>query len=361
MPDEVRDSLMDSQYLAGVKAGWNAANAADPNAALEKIHASRAGYLRPLRDWQKAGRPGVPATPATADERAAFIEAIVPILAVHGHKDIAERVANQVVDGNQLPYQMFVAGRASQAAAPQAATADERPPQKYDPCDPGNWRDGNDAVGDYQAARALAAAPADAREPECPRCNGSGDAIAYSDNGPDATEEAVNCPHCNGHGTLAEAYAGVVAALEKANNEYLALCGKQYFAPADAGEAVASVSISKPGDSLTGVSFMSLTEHGRQTLGKGKHLLYVASPDGAGDAGAPSADLIARCRELLELSDLGESDQTALRALSDTYRRDISWQDRLVVAKSQTHREAMQLVLDVARAQGAQGGKGGEA
>ncbi|WP_244129101.1 hypothetical protein [Burkholderia gladioli] len=72
MPDEVRDSLMDSQYLAGVTAGWNAANAADPNAALEKIHASRAGYLRPLRDWQKAGRPGVPATPATADERPAF-------------------------------------------------------------------------------------------------------------------------------------------------------------------------------------------------------------------------------------------------------------------------------------------------
>ncbi len=74
MPDEVRESLMDSQYLAGVKAGWNAANAADPNAALEKIHASRAGYLRPLRDWQKAGRPGVPATPATADERAALLQ-----------------------------------------------------------------------------------------------------------------------------------------------------------------------------------------------------------------------------------------------------------------------------------------------
>ncbi|MFW6855952.1 hypothetical protein ACODYM_32135 [Burkholderia gladioli] len=70
MPDEVRDSLLDSQYLAGVTAGWNAANADDPNAALGKIHASRAGYLRPLRDWQKAGRPGVPATPATADERA---------------------------------------------------------------------------------------------------------------------------------------------------------------------------------------------------------------------------------------------------------------------------------------------------
>ncbi|WP_244124943.1 hypothetical protein [Burkholderia gladioli] len=66
MPDEVRDSLLDSQYLAGVTAGWNAANADDPNAALEKIHASHAGYLKPLRDWQKDGRPGVPATPATA-------------------------------------------------------------------------------------------------------------------------------------------------------------------------------------------------------------------------------------------------------------------------------------------------------
>lgn len=29
---------------------------------------------------------------------------------------------------------------------------------KYDPCDPGNWRDGNDAVGDYKEARASEAA-----------------------------------------------------------------------------------------------------------------------------------------------------------------------------------------------------------
>lgn len=72
MPDEVRDSMMDSQYLAGVTAGWNAANADDPNAALKKIHDAYSGYLNPLRDWQKAGRPGAPATPATADERAAF-------------------------------------------------------------------------------------------------------------------------------------------------------------------------------------------------------------------------------------------------------------------------------------------------
>ena len=45
---EVADAMADSQYLAGVSAGWNAANADDPNAALQKLHASRAGYLKPL-------------------------------------------------------------------------------------------------------------------------------------------------------------------------------------------------------------------------------------------------------------------------------------------------------------------------
>ncbi|WP_257757338.1 hypothetical protein [Burkholderia glumae] len=125
MPDEVRDSLMDSQYLAGVKAGWNAANAADPNAALEKIHASRAGYLRPLRDWQKAGRPGVPATPATADERAARlddadIDAIAEsmpgglgsFMKQWGWRQFARAVEDEVV---------LNVARASQAAAPAEA------------------------------------------------------------------------------------------------------------------------------------------------------------------------------------------------------------------------------------------------
>ncbi|WP_233622363.1 hypothetical protein [Burkholderia multivorans] len=73
MPDEVRDSLMDSRYLAGVTAGWNAALADDPTAALKKINDAYSGYLKPLRDWQKAGRPGAHTTPATADQRAAMI------------------------------------------------------------------------------------------------------------------------------------------------------------------------------------------------------------------------------------------------------------------------------------------------
>lgn len=45
---EVADAMADSQYLAGVSAGWNAANADDPNAALQKLHESRTGYLKPL-------------------------------------------------------------------------------------------------------------------------------------------------------------------------------------------------------------------------------------------------------------------------------------------------------------------------
>ncbi|WP_244121656.1 hypothetical protein [Burkholderia gladioli] len=110
MPDEVRDSLLDSQYLAGVTAGWNAANADDPNAALGKIHASRAGYLRPLRDWQKAGRPGVPASPATADVHAAFLAWTVDPSFYDWNKT-SQCYAHHFNAG-------FKAARASQEAAP---------------------------------------------------------------------------------------------------------------------------------------------------------------------------------------------------------------------------------------------------
>ena len=51
---EVADAMADSQYLAGVSAGWNAANADDPNAALQKLHESRAGYLQPIRTAARA-------------------------------------------------------------------------------------------------------------------------------------------------------------------------------------------------------------------------------------------------------------------------------------------------------------------
>lgn len=56
---EALDAIADSQYLAGVTAGFNAAQATDPNAALQKIHDSRAGYLKPLR-----ARAAAPAQPA---------------------------------------------------------------------------------------------------------------------------------------------------------------------------------------------------------------------------------------------------------------------------------------------------------
>ncbi|UVS95688.1 hypothetical protein [Burkholderia glumae] len=96
-------------------------------------------------------------------------------------------------------------------------------------------------------------------------------------------------------------------------------------------------------------------------LAEGRFLAdEIGVPADAGEAVAPSADLIARCRELLELSDHGESEQTALRALANTYRRDISPHDRRAMATSHTHLEAVKFVLDAA-AQGAQGGKGGEA
>lgn len=41
----IRDALMDSQYAAGVSAGWNAAQCDDPETAFAQLQASRAGRL----------------------------------------------------------------------------------------------------------------------------------------------------------------------------------------------------------------------------------------------------------------------------------------------------------------------------
>lgn len=59
----------------------------------------------------------------------------------------------------------------------------------------------------------------------------------------------------------------------------------------------------------------------------------------------PSDDLLQRCRELLELNEKGESQQTALRALAATYDREIPAHDRRAMAVSQTHLEAMRALL----------------
>lgn len=59
----------------------------------------------------------------------------------------------------------------------------------------------------------------------------------------------------------------------------------------------------------------------------------------------PTDDLLQRCRELLELKENGESQQTALRALAATYDREITGHDRRAMAVSQTHLEAMRALL----------------
>lgn len=59
----------------------------------------------------------------------------------------------------------------------------------------------------------------------------------------------------------------------------------------------------------------------------------------------PTDDLLQRCRELLELNEKGESQQTALRALAATYDREIPAHDRRAMAVSQTHLEAMRALL----------------
>lgn len=60
-------------------------------------------------------------------------------------------------------------------------------------------------------------------------------------------------------------------------------------------------------------------------------------------------DLLQRCREMLELSERGESARPTLRALADTYHPDIPPHVRLSMAESQTHREAMRALLAMAQ------------
>lgn len=43
------DAMADSHYLAGVGAGWNAAQAPNPNEALAALYKSRAGYLQAIK------------------------------------------------------------------------------------------------------------------------------------------------------------------------------------------------------------------------------------------------------------------------------------------------------------------------
>ena len=122
-PVEVADAMADSQYLAGVSAGWNAANADDPNAALQKLHESRAGYLKPLR----AGR-------ATADSVLgdALSDAVrVPLDSLHAD---AAYLIGRLRDGS-MPYARVIeiireridAAKAAIRASAGRATAESVP------------------------------------------------------------------------------------------------------------------------------------------------------------------------------------------------------------------------------------------
>ena len=98
----IHDALCDSQWLTGLKAGWNAGRIQDPDKALEvynRMVASRDGHLEGYREARAAlatapqpapeplGGCGLPCgfdcngacfdpAPAPADERAAMIEVI---------------------------------------------------------------------------------------------------------------------------------------------------------------------------------------------------------------------------------------------------------------------------------------------
>ena len=53
---EIAECLQDSQYLAGVTAGWNAANSDSPNEAKARIYKMREGRLKPLFEIREKRR-----------------------------------------------------------------------------------------------------------------------------------------------------------------------------------------------------------------------------------------------------------------------------------------------------------------
>lgn len=100
MPEDVRDALQESAYLAGLKRGWNLGIDED-RAGFERVQASREGYLKPLRDWQKAGRPG--AAPQAGESTQAIEAALASLIdiAVPG-LDTGSIVADAITAANAI-------------------------------------------------------------------------------------------------------------------------------------------------------------------------------------------------------------------------------------------------------------------
>lgn len=69
--EAIEAALSDSQFLAGMAAGWNSAQAEDPNAAFQKLRDAYAGYLKPIKDTRAAPQStqGAPATCRLEDGR----------------------------------------------------------------------------------------------------------------------------------------------------------------------------------------------------------------------------------------------------------------------------------------------------
>ncbi|WP_229656288.1 hypothetical protein [Burkholderia pseudomallei] len=243
-------------------------------------------------------------------------------------------------------------------------------------------QDAQEGMPTFGARRTQADAPAEAREPnqiyvevrQCDRCDHIGINDGHATDaacgypcgwsGPSPVEDkcpgcghenvmSVACPKCSGHYSLlanglfetnevsepAEAREPIawvtdddraITAAQKqralADGGATASSVRPYSIPcyavsaaADAGEAVGSVTISKPGDSATGISFMSLNEHGRQTLGKGKHLLYTNAKSSTLTVGRQQT--IGRAADTLEFHGL-KTEATELRALLDSTQQE---------------------------------------
>ena len=156
----VADALADSQYLAGVSAGWNAANADDPNSALQKLHESRAGYLKPLSAPKPSPTPQADSQPVPVVDKCAKQQMTTEVLRrmqqqEDGHNKNPFRSLLDRLMRNEGGYSTIEIGQLKYAldgfygaarATPQPATADaelldfmEKHPEKWLRYRKGKW------------------------------------------------------------------------------------------------------------------------------------------------------------------------------------------------------------------------------
>ncbi|MGY6256575.1 hypothetical protein ACXIVK_24200 [Paraburkholderia caledonica] len=138
-------SAVTVSYAAGVltdeqiEAVWDAVDATDIDVNDRKLAVKlRLRFARAIIATSQAAT-----TAGTQDQRAAFdVEKVCEAI---------KACEDSCPDGDYRTASDYIRAVRAASSAKAPLTSDSDAPTKYDPRDPGNWRDGDDAMGNYRA------------------------------------------------------------------------------------------------------------------------------------------------------------------------------------------------------------------